>query len=1218
MKHFLLFCIFQLFLFSAIGQEKRLALVIGNANYAKGELKNPVNDALLMQETFQKLGFEVILKTDIQTYVDFIDVIDDFNRRRENYDLGFIYYAGHAMQIGDENFMLATKENYETESNAKHKGVNMSIFTDEWNNPKNNEINVLILDACRNNPYEKIIYGSSRAFDDNGSGLAEINKVNQATGSLIAFSTASGKTAKDGIDNSKNSFYCQRLSEYMLLEDVSLRNVFGKVSKDVYLKTEQYPELSDRMFDVDFYLKKSTYIDQILEIDSLIDAKSYDLARIKTSVVLIKSMDNKNALLRMGRIEYLTKGKKYQGLELYRAAEIYPNDPEVYEYLSRYFFTIGEHEKAIEQINEAIKLDSIEPNLFYWKARFLVETNQDDLAEISYTKTIELDSKNSKRFYDRALFYVRQKKDYNKAIEDYNESIKLAPSNLTYLYGRAKFFKDELLNNDKAILDFEKLLKIDSTNLNAFNGIGLIYKDQGKLDLAITQFTKGIELENTNKSGAAYCYRNRAEIYAKQNLLDKALADYNKAIELDSNNSQRYYDRALFFKNLKKDDSKALEDYNEAIRLAPSNLTFLYGRAILYNDHLFQKNKAIQDYEKMLKIDSTNINAINGIGLIYYGQGTSLWGATPGSLDLAIIQFTKCIDLEKTNKVEVSHCFSNRAMIYVKQNLLDKALADYNKAIELDFNKSQQYYNRGLFFINHKKDYEKALEDYNEAIRLAPSNLNFLYGRAILYKDHLLKNDKAIQDYEKMLSIDSTNINAINGIGLIYKYQGNLDLAITQFNKGIKFESINESGAAYCYGNRADIYSDQGKLDEALQDYTKAIDLEIFKSNRYKIRGDFYRDKLNRPFDALVDYSIAISKESKNNNFLRSRGKLYSEKLNNQKLAIQDFEQILKIKPNDINALNWTAIFYNRNNDVTKAINGYLKVISYGDSIKKLENKIEDYGWANINLGEIYQCENKVEEALSLYNEGINYMPEHVKAYYWRAWFFALYLSKYDEAISDLSTSIKLEPKNPHWHLNRSKIYQLKGDLKSAKNDISEAVKISKESAIYIAERGYFYSITGEYDKATKDFKESFKLDSANRRTYHYLTENLIRQGNIDAALKNATATFKLFKNDTISFEQIGRIYFEKNDLYKSLSAYTQVASIMEFNEGDRTIYPHDIQVFLSDVYLKIAAIYKKLNQTDLECDALRKAQDIIIFETRPDRQKMIKEIQEKLLDCQN
>ena len=74
----------------------------------------------------------------------------------------------------------------------------------------------------------------------------------------------------------------------------------------------------------------------------------------------------------------------------------------------------------------------------------------------------------------------------------------------------------------------------------------------------------------------------------------------------------------------------------------------------------------------------------------------------------------------------------------------------------------------------------------------------------------------------------------------------------------------------------------------------------------------------------------------------------------------------------------------------------------------------------------------------------------------------------------------------------------------------------------------------------------------------------------------------------------------------------------MEFNEGDRTIYPHDIQVFLSDVHLKIAEIYKKLNQSDLECEALSKAKDIVIFETRLDRQKMIIEIQEKLKNCQN
>ena len=100
------------------------------------------------------------------------------------------------------------------------------------------------------------------------------------------------------------------------------------------------------------------------------------------------------------------------------------------------------------------------------------------------------------------------------------------------------------------------------------------------------------------------------------------------------------------------------------------------------------------------------------------------------------------------------------------------------------------------------------------------------------------------------------------------------------------------------------------------------------------------------------------------------------------------------------------------------------------------------------------------------------------------------------------------------------------------------------------------------------------------------------------------------------------RKYFDsidhKRHYQKALVAYNQAATIMEFNEGDRTIYPHDIQVFLSDVYVKIAEIYEKLNQSDLKCEFLNKAKDPVIFETRPDRQKMIKEIREKLIFYQN
>ena len=80
--------------------EKRLALVIGNSNYNKGELKNPVNDALLIAETLKQLEFDVILDTNLSDKRSFKETIRSFGNRRPNYDVAFVYYAGHGIQVG--------------------------------------------------------------------------------------------------------------------------------------------------------------------------------------------------------------------------------------------------------------------------------------------------------------------------------------------------------------------------------------------------------------------------------------------------------------------------------------------------------------------------------------------------------------------------------------------------------------------------------------------------------------------------------------------------------------------------------------------------------------------------------------------------------------------------------------------------------------------------------------------------------------------------------------------------------------------------------------------------------------------------------------------------------------------------------------------------------------------------------------------------------------
>gem|GEM_PF-2376607 len=1215
-------------------QEKRIALVIGNAEYVHvSPLKNPVNDAELMKSTLISLGFDVIMANNIKTERQFLDTLRSFQRKSAAYNVRFVYYAGHAVQIREENFLLPTEEKFEIITDFSDYAIPLSKITTPFTQVEN-KINIVILDACRDNPFKN-------ASESRGLIVEELLNEQSSDGVLIAYATTSGSTASDGLKESKNSVFCKSLAKNMMFPDIPFEDVLKKVRIDVKQALNQKPEYRNSLENT-LYLKKSTYTDQIIEIDSLINAEDYELAKEKVIEVLTKAPDYKLALLRRGRIEYNLKNKDYNGSHLFKADSLYPNDPQVHEYLGRYYSTIGEIEKAIQSMNKAIDLDSQDPELFYWRARIYEDEKETKEAESDYTQSIVLDS-TIIRFFNRAQFYKRienyelalsdysqaisydkenprwyderancyiEKGDFTAALKDLDKALDLAQDNPYYYINRADFYKEQK-KYELSLKDYATALELSNDpnqSSRALNNRATIYEAQEKFDLAAEEYTRAIE---KSPNDPLY-YSNRARIYKKQQNYALALTDYTQAISVDKENPRWYDERANCYIE-KGDFTAALKDLDKAIDLASDDPFYYNNRADFYREQE-KYDESLKDYAKALTLatnDDETARAVNNRATIYEDQE---------KFELALEEYTKAIEIYPN----YSLYYSNRARIYQKQQNYELALADYTQAISVDKENPRWYDERANCYIE-KGDFTAALKDLDKAIALAPDDPVYYNNRAGFYTDYKNDYELALKDYATALKLSTDpaeSSRTLNNRATIYEGQEKFDLALEAYTKAIE---IYPNYSLY-YSNRARIYEQQGKLDDAQKDYSKAIELDPTNAFWYYSKGAFLENFMNKPYDALLDYTMAISLDSIETSYLWHRGKLFSEKLNNQEMAIQNFEQILKIEPNDVNAMNWLTIFYDRSNDTDNAVKGYKKIISLGDSIKKLEYSIEDYGWANINLAEIYQCEDKIEEASKLYNEGVSYLStsssdgssSYPMGYYFRAWFFALYLSKYDEAISDFSASIKLDPKNPYWLLNRSKIYHMKGDLKIAKSDMNDAVKISNESAIYIAERGNFYSIIGEYDKATKDFKESFKLDSANRRTYHYLTENLIRQGKIDDALKNASESMTKFKNDTISFEQIGRINFAKNDLFKSLSAYTQAASIMEFNEGDRTIYPHDIQVFLSDVYLKIAAIYKKLNQTDLECDALRKAQDIIIFETRPDRQKMIKEIREKLISCQN
>jgi uncharacterized caspase-like protein len=215
-----------------LAPEQRIALVIGNSAYSSGPLKNPVNDATDMAASLRKLGFKVDLKknADLETMEL---AIEDFGNRLKKGGVGLFYYAGHGVQVNGVNYLVPVGARINKESDVRYRAVDAGRILDEMANA-NNGMNIVLLDACRDNPFGKTFRSASR-------GLAIVS--NAPTGTFISYSTGPGQVARDG--EGRNSPYTKALLQYMQEPAVPIGNVFMKVRQQLRNETGQVPwELS--------------------------------------------------------------------------------------------------------------------------------------------------------------------------------------------------------------------------------------------------------------------------------------------------------------------------------------------------------------------------------------------------------------------------------------------------------------------------------------------------------------------------------------------------------------------------------------------------------------------------------------------------------------------------------------------------------------------------------------------------------------------------------------------------------------------------------------------------------------------------------------------------------------------------------------------------------------------------------------------------------------
>lgn len=231
-------CIGLLMSLAAWPQEQRLALVIGNAAYRSAALKNPVNDSRAVAEALRELGFTVIERENT-TLRSLISALQDFSVRARSSQVRVVFYAGHGVQVRGRNYLIPVDADIADEDEVPRKSADVNDLLERLGELRGGT-NIVMLDACRNNPFlatPVLDADARRSRTRSAIGVAGLARVDAPNGTLIAYSTAPGTVAIDGAGQG-NSVYTRHLLANLRVPGQTVEVLFKRVRTGVASETQ--------------------------------------------------------------------------------------------------------------------------------------------------------------------------------------------------------------------------------------------------------------------------------------------------------------------------------------------------------------------------------------------------------------------------------------------------------------------------------------------------------------------------------------------------------------------------------------------------------------------------------------------------------------------------------------------------------------------------------------------------------------------------------------------------------------------------------------------------------------------------------------------------------------------------------------------------------------------------------------------------------------------
>ena len=528
-----------------------------------------------------------------------------------------------------------------------------------------------------------------------------------------------------------------------------------------------------------------------------------------------------------------------------------------------------------------------------------------------------------------------------------------------------------------------------------------------------------------------------------------------------------------------------------------------------------------------------------------------------------------------------------RGLHYQATGYFDKALDNYNKAIELDPQNALAYVERGRFYKNSLKDNDKALADFNRAIELEPKNIFAYESRSELHKD--LKNyPDAISDLKSAIELGGENPDAFNymKLGDMYQTTKNYSLALENYNKAIEIlPKTFTDHRPLAYNSRAKLYIELGEFNKALADCDKGLELAaasqgnktdiafLNSTKRAATEKKTFADKygniditnaaalierankysIGKPELALKDYMRAISIAPEILSAHEKTIVTYILFLDDKNLALDYLNKFLEINPNSLALHNLRGWVYEQLGDFEKALADYDKALELDQNYETAKNNrqrltnpdLYKESEALLKQADSLRDNKNYTDAVDAYSKVLELDPNKESAYFRRGSCYNN-LKQYEKALADYDKLLELNPNyDKAAHYNRGQAHRNLKNYAEAIADYTKYLEHDPNDQDALFNRGSCYNNMKQYEKALADYNKLIELNpSYNKAAYYNRGQAHRNLKNYAEAIADYTKYLEHDPNDQDALFNRGRCYNETKQYEKALADYNKLIEL--------------------------------------------------------------------------